>query len=171
MIRLRSAIAALAVLVCVPTLASAQAKQGDKEFLVFANFNSIVGGGNGANGNGTIFLNVGKFFTDTQEVGGGPLLTISAGGGNGFSTTVGANGFYRYYMKTKNPKLSPYFGGEGSCLDFSDFSNQFFVNGIVGLKDYLSQKAAIDIKGAVGFNPSTPSLVLISVTAGLTFVF
>ncbi len=171
MIRLRSAIAALAVLVCVPTLAFAQAKKGDKEFLTFANFNSIVGGGSGANGNGTIFANVGKFFTDTQEVGGGPLFTISAGSGNGFSTTVGANGFYRFYLKTKNPKVAPYFGGEGQVLDFSDTSNTFFVNGVVGLKDYLSQKAAIDIKGSVGFNPTTPSIVLISVTAGLTFVF
>ena len=169
--RLRPVIAALALVVCLPALALAQAKQGDKEFLVFANFNSIVGGGNGANGSGNLFFNVGKFITTSNEIGGGPSLTISAGGGSGFNTTVGANGFFRHYMQQKNPRIAPYYGAEASVLDFSNFKTSFYIAGVGGLKDYLSEKAAIDIKGSVGFNPSNASTWLIAVTAGLTYVF
>src|ERR1041385_5863931 len=95
--RLKTAIAALAIVACLPSLAFAQAEKGDKEVLVFGNLSTFFGGGNGVTGSGDVFLNVGKFTSDQTEIGGGPDLLISAGGG--FDVTFGANGFIRRYVK------------------------------------------------------------------------
>jgi hypothetical protein len=167
--RLRAAVATVLMLICVPSLASAQAKKGDKELLLFGNLDTFLGGGNGISGSGDAFLNIGKFISDQTEVGGGPDLLFSAGGG--FNVTVGANGFLRKYMKRKDPKVAPYYGAEASAVDFKNFSTTFFVSGIGGLKNYLSEKAALDVKGSVGLNPIHPSLIIIQITVGLTYVF
>ena len=94
------------MVVCVPSLAFAQAKKGDKEVLLFGNLDTFFGGGGGVNGSGDAFLNIGKFISDQTEVGGGPDLLFSAGGG--FNVTVGANGFVRKYTERKDPKHAPY---------------------------------------------------------------
>lgn len=167
--RLKSAIATLAIVACLPSLAFAQAKKGDKEVLVFGNLSTFFGGGGGVSGSGEAFLNLGKFTSDNTEVGGGPDLLFSAGGG--FNVTVGANGFIRKYVKKKDPKRQLYYGAEGSAFDFKNFSTTFFVAGIGGMKDYLSEKAALDVKGSFGLNPIHPSLVIFQVTVGLTYVF
>lgn len=167
--RWKAAIAAMVMVVCLPSLAFAQAKKGDKEFLVFGNLNTFFGGGGGVSGSGEGFFNIGKFITDQEEIGGGPDLLFSAGGG--FNVTVGANGFFRKYLKRKDPKKAPYIGAEASAVDFKNFSTSFFVSGIAGFKDYLSEKAALDIKGSAGLNPIHPSLVIVQVTVGLTYVF
>jgi hypothetical protein len=170
MTRARIVALAIGIITMVPSLALAQAKKGDKEVLIFGNVNTIIGGG--TNVSGTVFLNVGTFISDHTEVGGGPQLSLSAGGGGGVSATVGANGFLRRYLTRKNPKIAPYYGAEASIQDFGNFGNSFFMAGIGGLKDYITEKAALDIKGLVGLNPIHPgSFVLIQVNVGLTIVW
>ena len=55
--------------------ASAQAKAGDKEILVFGNVTTLFGGSTFTHG--SVFFNGGQFLTDSFEIGGGPTITAA----------------------------------------------------------------------------------------------
>lgn len=174
----------LTAAVAVPRSASAQAQAGDKEILTFANVVSVMGSGfNSTSGN--VFLNVGQFISDRMEVGGGPNITISrssfdTGFGGSSSETdfgFGVNGFVRYYFGEASATLKPYAGGELivnklNVGDNESFADQVFASGSAGVKNYLTENAAIDFKGSFGLNPSNPGeLQLFLFTVGLTYIF
>jgi len=160
----------LAAMVAAPRVASAQAKKGDREVLIQGQEFSTVGSGSNINFGQGIF-NIGVFISDLTEVGGGPSIQISGGGGSGVTTTVGFNGFGRRYFMISNPKVQPYVAAEIFEQDFSNASTSLFINGVGGIKDYLSQKTALDISGAYGFNTNNSSTGLVQFKVGVTFLF
>jgi hypothetical protein len=179
-----------ALVAVLPSAALAQAQKGDKEVLLFGNVTSIhskgveVPGfgtfGGGTNTFGNIFVNFGVYVTDAMEVGGGPQFSISSSGGgedgSGVSTTTGANGFLRFNFGG-GAKVAPYVGAEVNVQDFKapeggSVGDNVFMAAIAGVKSYLSEKAALDMKGQFGFNASHPGdQQLFGFTIGLTFVF
>jgi hypothetical protein len=164
----------LAVLIA-PRMASAQAKQGDRELLFNGQLSTFVTPSRGAVSGvftfGQALLNLGLFVSDTFEVGGGPSVSVQGGAGN-TSATIGANGFVRKYFTGKVPTRQFFVLAEAYDSDFSNFSNQLFINGGVGLKDYLNERAALEFRESFGFNPSNPSTFqLLQFTVGLTVLF
>jgi hypothetical protein len=176
MMRLAAAVALVGVvLILSPAPAAAQAKEGDSEILVSANVSSFYSPGF-TNTTGTIFGNYGYFLTPKVEVGLGPNLGVSSGGGD-TSVSVGFNLFGRYYFPVMSPKLKPYVGGEYAIRDlfpgeFESFSDQQYLNALGGLKDYLNERTALDFKLSYGFNPAhAGDLQLFNFTVGLTYLF
>jgi hypothetical protein len=179
-----------ALVAALPGVAQAQAQKGDKEVLLFGNVSAIrtkaveVPGfgtfGGGTNTTGNIFINLGVFVTNALEIGGGPQFSISSSGGGedgeGTSTTTGANGFLRFNFGG-GAKVAPYIGGEVNVSDFEapeggSIGDNTFLGAIAGVKSYLSEKAALDMKGSFGFNASAPGdMQMFGFTIGLTFVF
>jgi hypothetical protein len=153
-----------------PREASAQAKTGDRELLFNGSVNTIlVSDFTSTSGQG--LLNVGQFLSDRLEVGGGPSLFIFGGAGD---TTVqfGANGFVRRFFPSSNPQFAPFVGGEVYVQDFSEAGDTTFVNGVGGLKNYLSETTAIEMSGAFGFNPANPGdFKIIQFRVGMTYLF
>jgi hypothetical protein len=170
----RVVLAALFVTACSST-ALAQAQKGDKEILLFGNLFVLSGGGS-TQTVGIIFTNVGVFISDSLEVGGGPTITV-AGGAGSTTTVVGVNGFVRKSFVRSNPKIAPYVGAEISIQDLAPEAPQgigdvTFINAIGGLKNYFSERAALDIKGNFGFLLTDPGLLKIfGFTVGLTVLF
>lgn len=177
--RLRLVIALVVTMLAVPALSFAQAKKGDTEVLIFGNLSSIHSTGSTST-SGTFFLNGGKFTTDLLEIGGGPTVSISTSSvGKTSSTdfTLGGNAFVRRYFSSKNnPKIQPYLGLELQVTDFApegqNFTDAMFAQAIGGVKNYLSEKAAIDFKGSFGLSPKHPGdFQLFAFQVGLTYVF
>ena len=176
----------LVSLVMAPRLASAQAQQGDREVLVqglvFTSISSLpqttfTGGrlvtttSTQTSTTGIGIFNLGQFLTDTFELGAGPSISFSGGGGN-TTVTLGGNAFARKYFGSNRPTIAPFAGLEASVQDFSDVSNQLFVNILAGLKDYVSERAALEMSAGFGVNPSNPSTnQLIQFKIGLTVLF
>jgi hypothetical protein len=151
----------LLVALAIAAPAAAQAKKGDTELQVFANFSMAADDTDTATG--LIFVNAGKFVTDTVQAGGGVNVLISAS-----DADLGVNAFVRKYFGMT--KVQPYVGGE--FLQFSvknpDFS---YAQVIAGAKNYISERVAIDFKGAYGFLIQEPSQALISFNVGVSVIF
>jgi hypothetical protein len=164
------------VFVMLPSAAFAQTQSGDKEILLFGNLTSTRFDGGGTSTFGLIFINVGVFLTDKFEVGGGPNISVTGGGfSGGTDATVGINGFVRQAFGS-NPKVQPYVGAEISMADLNpsqgSAADLAFVSAIGGVKNFISEKAALDLKGSFGFLMKEPSLQQqFGFTVGLTFVF
>ncbi|HAL46359.1 MAG: hypothetical protein FI707_01355 [SAR202 cluster bacterium] len=163
-----------ALVLAFPGSATAQSEKGDTELQFTGLVNSTFTDGDDAT-NGTVFANIGYFVTADQQVGGGPTFRISAG--RGTSVNLGLNFFYRYHFTTDNPLISPYVGAEYFIFDLApagDLSalDLSFINGIGGAKFYLSEKTAVDLKGAFGFGATSPSAAqVLAITVGLTYLF
>jgi len=131
-----------------------------------------VGSASGVFTFGQAVLNVGVFPSDTFEIGGGPSVSVQGGAGSGTNATIGANGFLRKYFSGKIPTRQLFVGAELFENDFQNFSDQLFVNGTFGLKDYLSEKAALEFRESFGFNPSHPGdFQILQFTVGITVLF
>jgi hypothetical protein len=183
-------ILASAIGVVSPGSALAQAKKGDKELLTFTTVTSVLGTGH-TNLNGTIFLNIGSFVSDTFEIGGGPTVSLGVNetpgqytynpktgqivqgeGSWDISADAGVNVFARKFFRTSNPKVQPYVGAEYFIQSLKSASDSQFVNGLAGVKDYLNQRTAIDAKFSFGFAPQDPGgIQLIMFTIGLSYNF
>ena len=170
----RVVLAAL-MLTAFSSTAFAQAQKGDKEVLLFGNLFVLSGGGS-TQTVGIIFTNIGVFVTDSLEVGGGPTITVSGGAGS-TTAVVGVNGFLRKSFAQSNAKIAPYVGAEVSIQDLAPEAPQgigdvTFVNAIGGIKNYLSEKTALDLKGNFGFLITDPgALRIFGFTVGLTVLF
>jgi hypothetical protein len=133
------------------TEALAQAKKGDSEVLLFG-FVAMnpKAASNSANGNFT--FNYGAFFSDHSEVGGGPSINVNATAGE-VDTTMGVNVFFRQHFG--RAKAQPYIGGEVFVQDVQN-SDSTYLNGIFGVKNYISEHSAVDFKMAYGTSATTP---------------
>ena len=170
--------------------AAAQAQRGDNEVLVFGLVTSFLSESTTST-NGTINFNIGRFVTDRTQIGGGPTISISATttperqvprlvgtrivfdtipGETTVDATVGVSGFLRRYFS--GGRVAPYLGGEVFVSDVESAGDTTFVNAIGGVKNYLSERAAIDFKGAFGFNTRDASAFqLLQFSVGLTVLF
>jgi hypothetical protein len=167
--------ATMLLVLAAPRMASAQAKAGDRELLFNGQLSTFVSPSVGSNSGvftfGQAILNLGLFTSDTVEVGGGPSVSVQGGAGN-TSATIGANGFLRKYFVGKIPTRQLFVGVEAYDSDFQNFTDQLFVNGTFGLKNYLSEKAALEFRESFGFNPSHPGdFQILQFTVGITVLF
>ena len=169
---------AFVVPLALPVSAAAQARAGDSEIQMFANFSMPSNDVDGAQG--TIFVNVGRFVSDVLQIGGGPNIGISKGQGDfnpvtgeieggGIDARLGINAFVRRYFGVT--RVQPYLGGEFFIPDVAD-ADFTYANAIGGVKNYVSDRAAIDFKGGYGFLLKDPgSAGLVSFQVGLTVLF
>lgn len=175
-------VASLAVLcvVCLlalPSSAAAQQKKGDNELLLFGNVS--MDPRNSDSASGFLALGSGRFLTDTFQLGIGATISITGGAGgtfnfetgqieeNGVSGTFGYNVFLRKYFGTA--KVQPFVGAETFTFDVQDSRNSTYLNILAGLKNYVSERTALDLKAAYGFGSNDQQQV--QVTLGITFLF
>ena len=145
--------------------AAAQAQAGDSEVQMFANF--FMTADNPDTASGTIFVNYGNFLTDLVQLGGGPTISISKG--DPVDVTFGINSFVRRHFG--RTRVQPYIGGEFFMSDVTD-PDFTYANAIAGVKNYLSERAAVDFKGGYGFLLKEPGQAgLVNFQVGLTVLF
>jgi SH3 domain-containing protein len=169
--------------------ANATNGQGDKEVLAFANISGFVGGEGGSSASGFIYFNYGKFLNARNEVGGGPSILLSSGGGT--SVNLGFNLFYRRYFQTKEGKWHPYAGADLFVSDLSpgtDVPDEFqgfgieieqpgvldvtFFQLLGGAKNYITENLALDLKGTIGFAlGDIGGQKIVQGTIGFSYVF
>jgi hypothetical protein len=165
--------------------ARAQAKQGDSEVLIFGSVTTSIQKipdfftGDvirTTTSSGNFFFNVGRFVTDRFQLGGGPSFNVSTSQGE-TSTDMGVNAFTRLYFGATQSKVKPYVGAEYSVVSLNvpegqSISDFQYLNANFGVKNYFSERAAIDFLGAYGFNPSHASdLQQFTFRIGLTVLF
>ena len=191
---LTSVVLGLAMLLAVVSPAAAQAQKGDNEVLVFGFVTSFLSS-DFTSTTGTLNFSIGRFVNDRLQVGGGPTVSISStstpaqriptgidrngnvifttlAASTTVDTTLGVNGFLRQYFGASGAKVAPYVGGELFINDISAAGDQAFANGLGGVKSYLSEKAAIDFKGAFGFLLSDPGAQrILQFSVGITYLF
>lgn len=180
------------VLAAAPNTASAQAKQGDREVLVGGNLTS-TNSSFARSTNGDFVFGIGYFMTDRFEINVNPIVTISNSGGSGFAsgsnTTAdfGLSSSAQYFLGAKASKVKPYVGASAVFNSFKTqdrfdpvtFQTQggslidnLFTAGVFGVKNYFTDRAALDLNASYGFNVSHPGdLQLLKVNVGITYLF
>lgn len=179
----------VATLVLVaPSLAQAQATQGDREVQVSGNLFQTVGGEAGLS-MGNFIFGLGYFITDRMQIAVQPILTISS-----FSTEVPqfnsrgvitgttserqtdadlgiSTKVLRFYGES-SARMKPYLGGTFIIQSLKNAGDSSFVAGNFGVKNYLTEKAALDFNGSYGFSLTDPgSGQLLQVSVGITYIF
>jgi hypothetical protein len=161
----------LTVTLASATPALAQSKKGDSEVLLFG-FVTMDPKAAGDSASGNFTFNYGAFFTDHAEIGGGPSINVSKGLNGGVDSTMGVNFFLRQHFG--KAKTQPYIGGEVFVQDVEN-SDSTYLDGIFGVKNYLSEHAAVDFKLAYGTSATTPTFgerqQLLVFSVGLTVLF
>ena len=128
--------------------AAAQANKGDSEVLMqgFVGMNPEAAA-DSAFGNFT--FTYGVYVTNGLELGVGPSITITTD-----STSMGMNLFVLQHFG--RARVTPYVGADFRSYDIEDDSQGFFgFNG--GLKNYLSERAALDLRVAYGVQAVEPA--------------
>jgi hypothetical protein len=179
-----SAVAAMTLM--LPTQAMAQATAGDREVSIAGNLFQSVGGDGGGFSTGNAMFGFGYFLSDRLQVVVQPTLTISSFSSPGFdsrgfptgdderSTTVSLSLGAKVvrYLGEASARMKPYYGGNLIIQDFEAVGDTTFAAGVVGFKNYLTEKAALDINGSYGFNISSPgSGGLLQATVGIAYIF
>jgi hypothetical protein len=149
----------LVLSLCLASPAAAQASKGDQEVILFGSLTTNIqkdfSGGRTTSTNGNFFLNIGQYVTDALEVGGGPLISFQAVQGGGTSSDLGLNTFLRYHLGNSSARSKPYVGAEYLVTSVkNDVANSQYVQMLVGVKNYMSERAALDMAGAYGFLPN-----------------
>jgi hypothetical protein len=142
----------------IPRLVSAQPQMGNRELLLDGQVSTFIQEG-GSFTFGQARVNLGYFMRETLEVGGGPSVFIS-GGPESTSAEIGANVFLRKFLSTSRPAVAPFIGAEIFVQDFAPESGNLidrtFLNAIFGLKNYFSERAALEFTTGFGLAPRHP---------------
>jgi outer membrane protein W len=178
------------VLAAAPGTASAQAKQGDKEVLVGGNLfaiNSTVS----TTTQGQFNFGVGYFLTDRFELNVNPVLSITSGSAAGFGSSTSADlglaSSVQYFFGARTSRVKPYIGGTAIIESFKtqdsfdpftgrssggSLVDNLFTGGTFGVKNYFTDRAALDFKASYGFNPThAGDFRLLQVNVGITYLF
>lgn len=184
----RAPLAALVVfvvgLLANPSAAMAQAKKGDKEVQVAGNIFQTLGGDFGVS-QGTGLFGIGFFVSDRMQISVVPQVTVST-----FSTPVfnnrgiqtgtdreidmnlGVSSKLVRFMGAADAKLKPYWGANFIINDLSSAGDSAFGAATFGFKNYLSEKAALDLNGSYGLALKHPGdSQILQVTVGITYIF
>jgi hypothetical protein len=195
--RLQVSLVLAALFLIAPSLAHAQAKKGDKEVLVAGNVFSLISP-DFKSTSGSIVLGFGYFTSDRTQVSIRPIITISSTSTPGSpefrdpftgrvlipaqpgSTSVDADAGvgvgYQFYFGAQSSKVKPYIGGN---LDIQSFKTQnggsaadnMYLQGIGGVKNYLSERAALDVNASYGSRLKNSDFSLFRFTIGITYLF
>jgi outer membrane protein W len=172
-------IALTAIAACIAASpASAQARKGDKEIQISGNTSSVLTT-NSQQTDGQIRIGFGTFVTDRLEIGAAPIITLSKGTGDAssFNADAGVSTFLQYAFGKQSAKTKPYVGANYIINSFKVQENRTlldnsFVAGAVGVKNYLSERAALDLQGTFGFPARHPSASQrIGFNVGITYLF
>lgn len=139
------ALCTLGLLLVSAAPASAQANKGDSEVQMsgYVAMNPEFAGDT-AQGNFT--FGYGVYITNGLELGFGPSFNITRD-----STTMGYNLFVLQHFG--RAKVAPYVGADLRSYDIEDDTTAYVgFNG--GLKNYLSERAALDLRASYGFQAS-----------------
>ena len=186
-----------ALFLIAPSLAHAQAKAGDKEVLVAGNVFSFIQP-NSTSTSGNLIFGLGYFVTDRTQLLVQPIFTVSSSStpaqqevrdpftgrvlipGQAGSTTVdvdaGVGVGYSFFLGATSSKVKPYLGVN---LDIQSFKTQnggsvadnMYFQGRAGLKNYFSDRAALDFSGSYGKQLKNSDLALFRFTVGITYLF
>jgi len=176
-----------------PQRAYAQAKQGDKEVQAAGNVFSVLSSGSSLT-NGQFQFGVGYFLTDRLEIAVTPVVSItgtkqttptfnSRGQIIGSSSTtnvdadMGVSTNMQYFFGASSSKVKPYVGttfivesfktGDGGSL-----ADNTFLGANAGVKNYFTDRAALDLGASFGFRPNAPSdFQLLRFNIGITYLF
>lgn len=186
-----------ACLFLAPSLAHAQAKAGDKEVLVSGNVFSNISP-NTTSTSGSLLFGFGYFVTDRTQVVVQPLFTISSSntpaipevrdpftgrvlipgqaGSTGVDVDAGIGLGYQFFLGAQDSKVKPYLGVNLDIQRFKtenggSLSDNMYFQGRAGLKNYFSERAALDFSAAFGRQISNSDLGLFRFTVGITYLF
>lgn len=184
----RMALFIVGSLLAMPESSFGQAQKGDGEILVFGTVFSTLGGEfSSTTANGTLTL--GRFVTDRWQIGAGPSLTVSTSSQPGVprlvagrittgpstrltEATIGLGFFVKRFFGGDNAKTFPYLGLDGVIQDFGSAGDTTGLGLGGGLKHYLSEKASLDVKGALDFNVKDPGASKFLIfTIGISYLF
>lgn len=192
MSRLSKLVLFCVITLSVPQVAVAQAKQGDTELQLFGFISTLyrevpeipgfLEGGSTSTTTGTAVVGLGYFLTDRLQIGASPLITISTGGGIGGSegstdVTFGLSTNVQYFFGANDAKIKPYVGYELQIQSFESpeggsLADNTYNSGVFGLKNYLSERAALDINAGYGFRMSGPGDgQSLNLRVGITYLF
>jgi len=179
-------VSALLALLVLPTSAFAQAKAGDKEISIFGLISQDLGGENKST-TGNAQFGVGFFLTDRFEITVQPSLTISSGSTTDFQIvrgqvvttssrhtdmTLGVSAKALQFFGAADAKIKPYVGGEFYIFNLESAGDSSFAGANFGLKNYISEKAAIDFNGTYGFSLKHPGdSSNLRILIGLSYIF
>lgn len=180
-----------ALLLVAPSLAHAQAKSGDKEVQVQGNVMSLMSP-DSTNTSGSIIFGFGYFTSDRSQVLVSPIITISqkqasltidpftgraiTGSGSGVTADLGLGAGYRLFFGAQSSKVKPYLGGDINIQSFkTDFggsvADKTYLQAIGGVKNYLTERAALDFNARFGSSLKNSDFGLFLFTVGITYLF
>jgi hypothetical protein len=181
----------------VPSLAHAQAKAGDKEVLISGNVFSFIEP-NSTTTSGNLIFGLGYFVTDRTQLLIQPIFTISSqnqpaiqevrdpftgrilipgqAGSTGVDVDAGVGLGYQFFFGAQSSKVKPYLGAD---LDIQSFKTQnggslqdnMYFQGRAGLKNYFSERAALDMAASLCSRLKNSDFGLFRFTVGITYLF
>jgi len=180
-----------ALLLTAPSLAQAQAKAGDKEVQIQGNVISIMQP-DSTNTSGNIIFGFGYFMSDRDQILVSPTITISQkqasvtidpftgrvlqGAGGGVTGDLGLGAGYRFFLGAQSSKVKPYLGADINIQSFKtdsggSIADKTFFQGIGGVKNYLTERAALDFNARFGTALKNSDFGLFLFTVGITYLF
>jgi hypothetical protein len=180
-----------------PSLAHAQAKAGDKEVLVSGNVFSNVNP-DSTSTSGSLLFGLGFFVSDRTQLVVQPMFTISSSntpaiaefrdpftgrvlipgqaGSTGVDVDAGVGIGYQFFLGAQESKVKPYIGANLDIQSFKTKNNgtladNMYFQGRAGLKNYFSERAALDFAAAFGRQVKNSDLGLFRFTVGITYLF
>ena len=180
------AVVAIALL-ALPASALAQPKKGDKEISISGNVSTSLtpevqlpfGGGvtGGTSSNGNAFLGFGVFLTDRLQFGVSPFVSIMPGQDGGVDGDVGAGTNLQFYFGSQDSRVKPYLGYSLLISSFKtaeggSVADNMFNTGVFGVKNYFTERAALDFNMSYGFAVKNPAdSQQLDFRIGLTYLF
>jgi outer membrane protein W len=169
--------------IAAPPAASAQAKRGDKEIQVAGNVFSVLSSGSSMT-NGQFQFGIGYFLSDRFELAFTPILSITGsrqtfGSTSAASVTadLGVSTKGQFFFGGAESKVKPYVGGTFIVQSFKtstggSIADNTYIGSNVGVKNYFTQRAALDMNTSFGFRPNAPGdFQLLQFNIGITYVF
>jgi hypothetical protein len=162
-------------MLAVPSVARAQAKEGDKEIKIGGSLFSIVSSGSTFT-TGQFDFGVGYFVSDRFEITVAPRITVSSGAGSSVDVDGGVSFQGQYFFGAQSSMVKPYIGVTEIVESFKTsgggFKDNLYTGAIFGVKNYFTERAALDVNAQYGFRTSAPAdYQLLSVTVGITYLF
>lgn len=176
------------VALAIPAAARAQAREGDKEIKIGGSMFSVVSSSTSFT-SGQFDFGIGYFISDRFEITVAPRVTISAnsepvvnsrGVQTGTTTAVDVDGGVSFqgqlFFGAKTSMVKPYIGITEIVQSFKtsggSFQDNLYTGAIFGVKNYFTERAALDVNAQYGFRSSAPKdYQLLSVTVGITYLF
>lgn len=184
----------LCLLLAAPSAAYAQAKKGDAEVQISGNTFTVITA-DAFSTNGQFQFGFGYFFTDRFEIAVSPVVTVQSDtfstpvlnsrgqptGATTLTTTVdgdlGLSTKVQFFFGATDSKVKPSIGATYIIQSFKvpdggTIADNSYLGGNLGIRNYFSENAALDMNLSYGFQPNRPGdYQLIQFNIGIAYVF